>query len=49
MAAIVAAARPKRVVLTHLYPSVDPELALAVVRATGVPTERGLDGQVLEG
>ena len=49
VAAIVAAARPKRVVLTHLYPSVDPELALAVVRATGVPTERGLDGQVLEG
>jgi len=49
VAAIVSAARPKRVVLTHLYPSVDPERALSVVRATGVPTERGVDGQVLEG
>ncbi len=49
VAEIVAAARPKRVVLTHLYPGVDPEEALRVVRATGVPTERGHDGQVLTG
>ncbi|MDP2306675.1 MAG: MBL fold metallo-hydrolase [Pseudomonadota bacterium] len=49
VAAIVDAARPKRVVLTHLYPMVDPTEALQVVRATGVPVERGHDGQVLEG
>lgn len=47
VAAIVDAARPKRVVLTHLYPMVDPEEALRVVRRTGVPVERGADGQVL--
>lgn len=47
VAEIVAAARPKRVVLTHLYPMVDPDAALAEVRATGVPVERGYDGQVL--
>jgi ribonuclease BN (tRNA processing enzyme) len=49
VAAIVDAARPKRVVLTHLYPNVDPERALETVRATGVPVERGLDGQGFEG
>ncbi|MDP2311369.1 MAG: ribonuclease Z [Pseudomonadota bacterium] len=49
VAAIVAAARPKRVVLTHLYPMVDPEECLRVVRAVGIPVERGEDGQVLEG
>lgn len=48
VAALINAARPKRVVLTHLYPMVDPEEALAVVRATGVPVERGYDGQVIE-
>lgn len=47
VAAIVDAARPKRVVLTHLYPMVDPVAALRVVGATGVPVERGHDGQVL--
>ncbi len=47
VARIVGAARPRRVVLTHLYPMVDPEEALAVVRAAGVPVERGEDGQVL--
>lgn len=49
VAAIVDAARPKRVVLTHLYPMVDPSEALRIVRATGVPVERGHDGQALEG
>jgi ribonuclease BN (tRNA processing enzyme) len=48
VAEIVAGARPKRVVLTHLYPMVDPDRALDVVRATGVPVERGVDGQILE-
>ncbi len=47
VAAIVREARPRRVVLTHLYPMVDPEVALATVRATGIPVERGVDGQVL--
>ena len=47
VAAIVDQARPRRVVLTHLYPPVDPEDALARVRSTGVPVERGFDGQVL--
>lgn len=47
VAALVARARPKRVVLTHLYPDVDPEWALGRVRSTGVPVERGSDGQVL--
>ncbi|MFZ5479175.1 MAG: MBL fold metallo-hydrolase [Myxococcota bacterium] len=45
--AIVDAARPKRVVLTHLYPDVDPDGALRRVRSTGIPVERGFDGQVL--
>lgn len=49
VAAIVAAARPKRVVLTHLYPGMDPGVALATVAATGVAVERGEDGQILEG
>jgi ribonuclease BN (tRNA processing enzyme) len=48
VAAIVAAARPRRVVLTHFYPMVDEAEALRVVRATGIPVERGYDGQVLE-
>jgi ribonuclease BN (tRNA processing enzyme) len=47
VAAVVDAARPKRVVLTHLYPEVDPEAALRRVRSTGIPVERGFDGQVL--
>lgn len=45
---IAANARPKRLVLTHFYPDVDPERALATVASSGVPTERGFDGQVLE-
>ena len=49
VATIVDAARPKRVVLTHLYPMVDPESALATVRRVGVPTERGTDGMVVVG
>lgn len=48
VAAIVAAAQPRRVVLTHLYPSVDRAGALATVRAVGIPTELGYDGMVLE-
>lgn len=47
VAELVDAARPKRVVLTHLYPGVDPARALERVRSTGVPVERGFDGQVL--
>jgi ribonuclease BN (tRNA processing enzyme) len=47
VAAIVDAARPRRTVLTHLYPDVDVESALARVRSTGCPVERGSDGQVL--
>lgn len=47
VAAIVDAARPKRVVLTHLYPEVRPDEALDRVGRVGVPVERGYDGQVL--
>ena len=48
VAALVAAARPKRVVLTHLYPEVNPEEALRIVAGAGVPVERGAEGQVLQ-
>ena len=37
VAAIVDVARPKRVVLTHMYPGLDPAEALACVANTGVP------------
>lgn len=47
VAELVTAARPKRVILTHLYPTVDPHEALRKVRSTGIPVERGFDGQVL--
>ncbi len=47
VAELVDAARPRRVVLTHLYPTVDPHDALRRVRSTGIPVERGFDGQVL--
>jgi len=47
VAAVVDAARPRRVVLTHLYPGVDPVRALERVRRVGVATEIGVDGQVL--
>jgi len=45
VAAIVNAAKPGRVVLTHFYPGADPERALAIVAATGVPVTVGCDGQ----
>lgn len=48
VADIVAAARPKRLVLTHLYPMVDAAEALRVASTGGVTAERGFDGQVLE-
>ncbi len=44
---IVAAARPRRVVLTHLYPRHDPQADLALVASTGVPTFLGHDGMEL--
>jgi ribonuclease BN (tRNA processing enzyme) len=47
VAEIVDAARPRRVVLTHLYPMVDAREAVERVRSTGIPVERGFDGQVL--
>jgi ribonuclease BN (tRNA processing enzyme) len=46
VAEIVAAARPGRVALTHLYPGTDPERALAIVGAAGAPVERARDLQV---
>ncbi len=48
VAAVVDRARPGRVVLTHLYPGVDPALALQTVARVGVPVERGEDGQVIQ-
>lgn len=48
VAAVVDAARPGRVVLTHLYPGVDPERALQTVARTGVPVERADDGLVIQ-
>ncbi|MCP4810483.1 MAG: ribonuclease Z [Proteobacteria bacterium] len=48
VADIADRARPKRLVLTHFYPTVDAGPAIELVRATGVPTERGFDGQVIE-
>lgn len=47
VAAVIDAAHPRRVILTHYYPGLDPEDALARVRRTGVPVERGTDGQVV--
>ncbi len=46
VAALVAAARPGEVWLTHLYPHVDPLRAVATVAATGVPTRHAHDGLV---
>lgn len=48
VAALVAEARPRRVVLTHLYPEVDPDRALRTVAATGVPVERADDGRAYD-
>lgn len=47
VAELVEAARPGRTILTHFYPTLDPARALERVRSTGVPVERGFDGQVL--
>lgn len=48
VAEVVRAARPRRVVLTHLYPGLDPTRALAVVAEAGAPVERGWDGMAVE-
>lgn len=40
---IVARARPGAVWLTHLYPHVDPDEALAIVAASGIPARRASD------
>lgn len=45
--ALVSEARPRRVLLTHHYPEVDPARALAVVSEAGVPVQRAVDGQVV--
>ncbi len=47
VAEVVAAARPRRVVLTHLYPRHDPEADRRIVAATGVPTILASDGTEL--
>lgn len=47
VAEVVRAARPKQVVLTHLYPGLDPARALAVVAEAGAPVQRGRDGMVV--
>jgi ribonuclease BN (tRNA processing enzyme) len=44
VAELVAAARPRRAVLTHLYPRHDPGADLALVASTGVPTLLARDG-----
>lgn len=44
VAALVDAARPAEVWLTHLYPHVDPDEAMAIVAATGVPVRHAHDG-----
>jgi ribonuclease BN (tRNA processing enzyme) len=44
VAEVVAAARPRQVVLTHLYPRHDPQADLDTVAATGVPTVLARDG-----
>ncbi len=46
VAEIVAASRPRRVVLHHLYPRHDPAADVAIVARTGVPTSWAVDGQV---
>jgi len=45
VADLVDRARPRRVLLTHLYPEVDEAEALRIVAATGVPVERAHDLQ----
>lgn len=47
--AVVQAARPRRVWLTHLYPHVDPHQAVATVARAGAPVTRVADGTVWRG
>ncbi len=44
VAALVSAARPARVWLTHLYPHVDSQRAVTTVAETGVPVVHAHDG-----
>ena len=44
IAEIAARARPREIWLTHYYPQVDPEAALAEVAAAGIPVRRACDG-----
>lgn len=48
VAAVLDAARPRRCVVTHLYPGLDERAVLARVGRSGVPVERGFDGQVCQ-
>ncbi|MBX2798105.1 MAG: ribonuclease Z [Myxococcales bacterium] len=48
VAAIAAAARPEELWLTHFYPMVDPQRAVATVAETGVPVRRARDLDSLE-
>lgn len=47
--AIAERARPRQIWLTHLYPHVDPHLALAEVAASGVAVRRASDLDRFEG
>lgn len=47
VASILARARPRRTVLTHFYPELDPEQALLTLQRLDFPVERGADQQVL--
>lgn len=49
VAEIARRARPREIWLTHLYPGVDPKIAVEAVSATGVPTRRADDGDVWAG
>ncbi len=48
VADLVAAAQPEAVWLTHLYPHVDPERAVATVAQAGASTHRACDGDAYE-
>jgi len=43
IAAVADAARPREIWLTHLYPMVDPALAVATIAKTGIPVRRAAD------
>lgn len=45
---VVRGARPKRVLLTHFYPGVNVERAIALIAAEGVPVRRAEDGDWVE-